>query len=291
MRNKTPEFIDIDHSSAGFSVVSDCPGTGLMAKLHRAGSVWVTNLSLEFNSYLKKGALHTFVLPNEFWAFNTGMYDVDIYCGTEYLKTVRLRYMMKASVTKANEVKQENGCETKSQPATGQVVPCDIDIEGCPEPSCKQDWNVDPACSGEQAMDNTANAKTAINNASVSTNEDLVKYVDDLVANLDLMVSSGFYYSSKVPLDAGMQSSIADLKTSLEAMKSSGGNSSALGQTILMQSELQALTAQISANMATAVKQSNTPLPAKIQPNPPKRILEAPEQKLADKIQEAFANG
>lgn len=289
MRNKTPTIIQIDRaSSVGFSITSTSNVDVLNAKLSRAGATWVTDLKLEFDSYLKKGTKYTFVLPDAFWAFNVGMYDVDVFSGCQLVQTVRLQYMQHVESSPALAV-DGNTCADRAEANCDPVVDCTP--APCDVPDfCTSEISIDGTCGeGSAASDSTTAAKTLINNADVATNNSMMQYIQELTEELDKMVDAGYYYNSTVPLDKEMLASVAALKVSLE--KAQVEPEATTSAAVIMQAELQSLTAQISRNMRTAAIAATRPETPAIKPNPVKRIVSSPSQKLADQIEEAFKNG
>lgn len=289
MRHKQPEIIQISRNSAGFCVTSNSTEEVLQARLHRAGAVWLDSLSLEFDSYLKKGKKFTFVLPEEFWAFNVGYYDVDIFSNGKLLKTVRLQYLCADEAVDAEHVELEVQCKDRDPANPDPVVDCSP--APCDVPDfCDQDYTLTSPCNGDAASDSTAAPKILINSASVTTNEDLVRYVDNLVIELDRMLDAGFYFNSAVVLDSDMRESIQELKSTLADLQNTEVEQ-AISPVIAMQAELQALSATISRNMANSSKVAMKPPTPAIKPNPEKRIVKSPQQVLADKFEEVFQNG
>lgn len=286
MRHKQPQIIKISQDSAGFSVVSNSGSPTLQAMLHRAGAMWIDSLSLEFDSYLKEGQKYTFVMPEEFWAFNVGYYDVDIFSNGKLLKTVRVQYLCSDEAVQAEHVELEFKCRDREPANTDLVIDCEP--VGCEVPDfCDPDHGIAPACDGDPASDSTAAPKVLINSASVATNEDLVRYIEDLTEQLDLMLDSGFYYNSSVPLTPELSLSVRALKETLSDIHSLTPEQ-AVEPIVVMQQELKVLTSQISRNMATAARLATRPPVPAIKPNPKKRIVKNAQQRLADQLQEIF---
>lgn len=294
MRHKTPNIIQIDKGSAGFSVQSNSPNDTLQAKLVRAGAAWITDLQLEFDSYVKENSKYTFVMPTEFWAFNVGMYDVDVFSGCEFIQKIRLQYMQQTEAVRSVEVEQLTGsCTEKADANCDPVVQCATSPCNTPD-FCSKEYTQLGDCTGEASpsSDSTALTKFIINYSDVATNEDVTNYLDDLTEELDNMLDSGYYYNNQQPISAELRRAVQDLKDVIALHEEQGGEEVPIAaSTMLMQTELKKLSSQISRNMKTADKDTLRPDVPVIRPKPVKRIVASPSQVLADKINEAFKNG
>jgi len=129
-RRNARECFDICSDVGGFTTVMNCVSS-LRGELHRAGSD-DEDYMIDITPSMVSGDIYTFAIPVAVFAFPIGYYDVDLFDGDLFKRTIRLNLHTSGMAGETTVVNTD--CPTNRNIAPNMEIPVVCETAVCPAP-------------------------------------------------------------------------------------------------------------------------------------------------------------